>query len=141
MNHVDDPQSELPLTRGPKSKGFPVSVEMIQSCRTAGEAILLAVRASGWDRKEVFIPLRIDGGTWSKILSDQATFPAQKIRDFCDLVDNRVYVEWIAFQVGCTAVMIKSEAERRIDELLTRLEQSELENAVLLKAIRAGGAL
>lgn len=84
------------------------------------------------------MPLKIDPGTWSKICSDQASFPPQKIRDFCDIVGNVVYVEWINYQVGCTAVMIKSEAERRIDELTSLLQQSQHENAVLLKAIRAG---
>lgn len=140
MSHVEDPQGELPLTRGAKVSGFPVSNEMVRACRTPGEAISLAVRASGLDPKEVFIPLRIDAGTWSKICSDQATFPAQKIRDFCELVENRIYVEFVAYQVGCTAVMIKSEAERQIDELKARLQERDHENAVLLKAIRAGAA-
>lgn len=120
--------------------GFPVTVEMVRACRTPGEAVTLAVRASGLDPKEVFIPMKIDAGTWSKICSDQATFPTSKVREFCELVDNRIYVEYIAYLVGCTAVMIKSEAERVIDELKARLQVTELENAVLMKAIRAGAA-
>ena len=127
--------------RGARMPGFPVSIEMVQACRSPGQAISLAVQASGLDvMKELYIPLKIDAGTWSKICSDQATLPAQKIKLFCDLVGNRVYVDWIAFQVGCMAVMIKSEAERQIDELKARLNETALENAVLLKAIRAGGA-
>lgn len=140
MKHVEHPQGELPLTRGGKVSGFPVSVEMVRACRSPGEAVTLAVRASGLDPKEVFIPLRIDAGTWSKICSDQATFPTIKVREFCELVDNCIYVEYIAFQVGCTAVMIKSEADRVIDELRSRLQETEFENAVLMKAIRAGAA-
>ena len=55
-------------------------------------------------------------------------------------MENRIYVEFVAYQVGCTAVMIKSEAERQIDELKARLQERDHENAVLLKAIRAGAA-
>lgn len=142
MNHVDDPQSELPLSRGGRAReqAFLVPIEMVRATSSPGSAIELARRAAGLDKKEVYLALKIDPGTWSKIEDSAASLPTNKIREFCDEVGNRIYVEWINFQVGCTAVMIKSEAERVIDDLQARLKLSEQENAVLMKAIRAGAA-
>ncbi|MBU0917858.1 MAG: transcriptional regulator [Gammaproteobacteria bacterium] len=113
---------------------------MVRATSSPGSAIELARRAAGLDKKEVYLALKIDPGTWSKIEDSAASLPTNKIREFCDEVGNRIYVEWINFQVGCTAVMIKSEAERVIDDLQARLKLSEQENAVLMKAIRAGAA-
>lgn len=140
MNHVDDPQSELPLSRGGRAReqAFVVPIEMIRATTSPGSAIELARRAAGLDKKEVYLALKIDPGTWSKIEDSAASLPTNKIREFCDEVGNRIYVEWINYQVGCTAVLIKSEAERRIDELTAMLVSTQHENAVLMKAIRGG---
>lgn len=140
MSHVEDPQSELPLSRGGKAQAFVVPIEMIRAQTSPGAAIELARKAAGLEKKEVFLPLRIDPGTWSKIEDSAASLPAKQIREFCEEVGNRIYVEWINYQVGCTAVMIKSEAERVIDDLKARLDEKDRECAVLLKAIRTGVA-
>lgn len=140
MSHVEDPQSELPLSRGGRAQAFVVPVEMIRAQTSPGAAIELARKAAGLEKKEVYLALGIDPGTWSKIEDSAASLPAKQIREFCEEVGNRIYVEWINYQVGCTAVMIQSEAERQIDELKARLQERALENAVLLKAIRAGAA-
>lgn len=140
MSHVEDPQSELPLTRGAKAQAFTVPIEMIRALKNPGEAIETARKAAGLDKKEVYLALNIDAGTWSKIEDSTASLPANKVKAFCDEVGNIIYVEWIAYQVGHTAVMIKSEAERRIDELKSLLERSQTENSVLMKALRLGGS-
>lgn len=140
MSHVEDPQHELPLSRGAKEQAFLVPIEMIRATTSPGGAIELARKAAGLDKKEVYMALKIDPGTWSKIEDSAASLPAKQIREFCEEVGNRIYVEWINFQVGCTAVMIKSEAERQIDELKARLLERDLEVAVLMKTIRTGVA-
>lgn len=138
MNHVDDPQSELPLSRGGKVPAFTVPIEMIRALKTPGEAIETARKAAGLEKKEVYLALEIDAGTWTKIEDSAASLPANKIRKFCDEVGNRIYVEWINYQVGCTAVLIKSEAERQIESLKALLSARDSEITLLMRALRGG---
>lgn len=142
MNHVDDPQSELPLSRGGRAReqAFLVPIEMVRATSSPGSAIELARRAAGLDKKEVYLALKIDPGTWSKIEDSAASLPTNKIREFCDEVGNRIYVEWINYQVGCTAVLIKSEAERQIESLKAMLNARDSEITLLMRALRGGAS-
>ena len=90
-------------------------IEIVHAQKNAEAALSLAVSTSGLDDKEIYIPLGIDPGHWSRIKKGEAGFPPNKMRDFCQLVGNTIYPEWIAYQVGCQLVMIQSEAERRAE--------------------------
>ena len=106
-------QAELPLSRAARESG--VSIELIRRQRSPSAAFSLACSASGLEDKEIYLALGIDPGHFSRIRKGEAGFPPDKLREFCDLVRNTIYPEWMAFQLGCTLVMIKSEAERRAD--------------------------
>jgi hypothetical protein len=99
------------------------------------------IRASGLELKEVYLELDIDPGTFSKILSDKATFPAGKIDALCSLLRNRIYVEWICSRVGCTAVMLQSEAERRAAAEKARADTAEDRLNFLTSLLKEGGRL
>ena len=53
------------------------------------------------------------------------------------MVGNLIYPEWLAFQVGCTLVMIQTEAERRAAEAEARAMAAEAENR-LMRQLLAG---
>jgi hypothetical protein len=106
--------------------------EMIWARKTAGQAIRLAMDAAMLDDKEVYLSLEIDAGTWSRILSDKANLPFDKIAQFCSAVGNRILVEWITFQVGCMPVLIETEAERLY--LSERDRADKLEAALIVIA-------
>lgn len=108
-------QYEMAISRPSTPSNVPP--DFVSKCKEAHSAFWMALKVSGLDEKEVYMhpSIDIDAGTFSKICSGKANFPADKIRAFCDLVGNTIYPEWIAHQVGCTLVMIRSEAERRAE--------------------------
>ncbi len=116
-------QAELLISSPPKSSVVPT--EMIHAKRTSGTAFTLACDASGLDDKEIYIPLEMDAATFSRIKSGTNSFPADRLADFCRLVGNNVYPEWLAYQVGCGLVLLKSEAERRAEHEKARADEAE----------------
>jgi hypothetical protein len=115
-------------------------IEIIRSKRTAGAAFTLACDASGLEDKEVAMPLKIDAGTFSKMKKGMATLNADLLRDFCQVVGNTIYAEWLAYQVGCTLVMIQTEAERIATEERARREEAERENKLLRQLLQGRAA-
>lgn len=130
-------QGELALTRPAESVNIPFSLIVAQKHFSA--ALSLAIQASGLDDKEVYLSLGIDAGHWSRIRKGEAHFPMDKIADFCRCVGNRVLPEWLAFQVGCGLVILKTEAERRAEEAEARARDAEAQ-VVMLKSLLVGRA-
>lgn len=131
-------QAELPLSRAPQN--IVVPIEMIRSKKTAAAAITLACDASGLEDKEIYLALGIDAGYFSNIKKGKATLQADLVRDFCKVVGNTAYPEWQAFQVGCTLVMVQTEAERRAEAEKKRADAAELKLAVLMETFRVRAA-
>lgn len=118
-----DGQPDLPLARRPVSVDVPF--DMIAAKRSSAAAFTLACDASGLDDKEISMSLGIDPGYFSRIKKGQASLDADKIRSFCALVGNTIYPQWIAYQVGCGIVMLKTEAERRAEAAESRAIEAE----------------
>lgn len=133
----DVEQVELALSREPAQVQVPI--EMIRAKKTAGAAFTLACDASGLDDKEIYLPLGIDKGYFSRMKSGSATLDADKVGDFCRIVGNVVYVRWLAYQAGYALVLIKTEAERRAEVAEARAAKSEAENQ-LMRQLLAGRA-
>ena len=134
MNAVVD-QGELPLAREPQHIAVPI--EMIRGKKTAGGAVSLSCDASGLEDKEIYLALGIDAGYFSNIKKGKATLQGDLMREFCKVVGNRIYLEWLAYQVGCTLVEIKTEAERRAEHAEQRAAAFEAENR-LMRQLLAG---
>jgi len=126
-------QPELALTRAPQNLAIPI--EIVRAKKTAAAAFTLACDASGLDDKEIYLTLGIDAGYFSNIKKGKATLQADLTQKFCDVVGNRIYVEWLAYQVGCTLVMVKTEAERRAELAEKRAQEAELKVRVLMEAL------
>ncbi len=128
-------QSELALARRPQQ--VPVPVELVCAKKTAGAAFTLACDTSGLDDKEIYMALGIDAGTFSRIKSGTNTLNADRLREFCAVVGNTIFPEWLARQIGCTLVLLKTEAERRAEEAEARAMEAEKKVALLMDLMRA----
>jgi hypothetical protein len=136
-----DGQGELALVRQGREVELPV--ETIRRQRNAAAAFSLACAMSGLEDKEIYLALGIDAGHFSRIKKGDAGFPPDQVGAFCRLVNNTIYPEWIAFQLGCTLVLIESEAERRARESHERAEKLAAENHLMRQLLqgRAAAAL
>lgn len=134
MKTLED-QAELPLARPAQRSAVPI--DLVRGQRSAAAAFTLACSASGLEDKEVYMALGIDAGYFSNIKKGKATLQADLVQPFCRLVGNVIYLEWLAFQVGCTLVMIKTEAERLLDEAVAARIAVEAENR-LMRELLAG---
>jgi hypothetical protein len=127
-------QVELPLARAPVSASVPM--EMIRAQKTHAAAFTLACSASGLEDKEIYLALEIDAGYFSNIKKGKATLQGDKLAEFCRLVGNTIYPEWMAYQVGCTLVMVKTEAERRAEVAEARARDAELKLRLLTEVMQ-----
>ena len=125
-----DPQGELPLSRRASDPAVPQTLVTAQ--RTSAAAISLACSASGLEDKEIYLVLGINAGHWSRIKSGEAYFPLDRIAEFCRIVGNTVLPDWIAYQVGCGLVMLKSEAELRLEAAEKALAEERAKNRLLI---------
>lgn len=138
MTPVDD-QPELALARDPQQAL--VAIEIVRAQKTAGQAFTLACAASGLDDKEIYLSLKkpdgkhVDAGYFSNMKKGDATLHCDMVSQFCRVVGNTIYPEWIAYQVGCGLVMLKSEAERRADLAEERARAAETENKLLRELV------
>jgi hypothetical protein len=136
MNAVVE-QAELALTREPSRTSVPI--EMVRTQKTAAGAFSLACTVSGLEDKEIYLALGIDAGYFSNIKKGKATLQADLLAEFCRTVGNVVYAEWMAYQMGCTLVLIKTEAERRAEEAVRERDAALAENR-LMKQLLSGRA-
>lgn len=132
---ADVNQGELGLRRRAEPNTMPR--ELILRQKSAAAAFALACQSSGLEDKEIFGELEIDAGYFSRIKAGTATLQADKQALFCRVVNNTIYPEWLAYQLGCTLTMLKSEAERQADELRAQLADKTREN-LLMKQLLTG---
>lgn len=115
----------------------PVSQEIVEAQPNLLAAIRLCVQSSGLEDKAVYMGLGLDQAQWSRILKGDMHFPPNKLCDLMDICGNESPLEWLAYSRGKGLVMLKSEAEKRADDLQKKLDEAELENRVLMKALGA----
>lgn len=113
LKPVDHP--ELALVRHANVMEAPI--DLVARKQTLLAAIVLCMQLSGLDDKEVYLTMGIDAGHWSRIMKGDAHFPVDKIDGLMTLCGNEAPLQWLALRRGYQLVMLKSAAERRIDEL------------------------
>lgn len=130
-----DGQGELALGKRAEPNSMPV--ETVRSKRNKGAAFTLACDSSNLLDKEIsgHPLLNIDPGYFSKMKSGTATLDADMLKDFCWVVNNTIYADWLAWQLGCALMLVKSEAEKRIERLEQQVSLLELEKRTLVNAM------
>jgi hypothetical protein len=131
-------QEELALIRTPNMVDVPI--ELIRAQKSGGAAFSLACQVSGLEDKEIYLALGLDAGYFSRMKKGDATLSDDKIAEFCRVVGNTIYPEWRAYQVGCTLMLIQTEAERQRDEARAALEKKEIENRLLREMLQGRAA-
>lgn len=119
LSPVDHP--ELPLAR--KADRAEVPLTLISRQPSMAQAIALCVQVSGLEDKEVYLSLGIDAGHWTRIMKGDAHFPVNKLGDLMDLCGNEAPLIWLSHDRGYGLVLLKTEAERRIEALEAALSQ------------------
>lgn len=131
-------QIPLQITRTPAKVSMPL--EIVWQKKSQGAAFTLACDVSGLDDKEIYLALAIDAGTFSRMKKGTNTLPGDQLKDFCQIVGNTIYADWLAYQLGCGLVMLKSEAERIAEAAVARAEKAE-EQVAMLKGLLVGRAV
>lgn len=119
LKSVDHP--ELPLAR--KADRIDIPLDLVLKQPTLSAAIALCVQASGLEEKEVYLPLEIDAGHWTRITKGDAHFPVNKLNGLMDLCGNEAPLMWLANSRGYGLVILKTEAERRAEAAERALEE------------------
>lgn len=127
-------QRELELFRQPEPNDVPAELLRKQQC--PGAAFTLAVTSCGLPDQQIADFVGIDAGTFSKMKRGLATLQADQLAKFCYAVNNRIWPEWMAYQLGCTLVEIKTAAERRAEAAEARAAQLQVKVDVLMEAMR-----
>ncbi len=121
-------QKELLFRSNPKQD---ISDEVIVKLPTFKDALRLSKSISGLDDKQLCIELDIDPGQWSRIWSNGAHFPNEKLTQFMDLCGNLVPLRWLALKYGFELKPLKSTLEIENEKLRAALEQKEREMDVI----------
>lgn len=132
LTRIACPQDKGGSSRSPVVS---VDVEAVRAQPSASAAFTLACACSGKEDKEIYLELGMDAGQFSRIKMGQAGFPMDRLSEFCEIVGNSIYPEWIAYQLGCTLVQIESAAERMARKAIERAEKAESENRLLRELV------
>lgn len=87
-------QAQLELIESNKPDPQPVSDATIFIQQTKQEAIRLAIRAAGMTEKKVYMSMRIDKSTWSKIMDGIFNWPTDGDERFEAIVGNNILTKW-----------------------------------------------
>lgn len=116
LKPVDDPQIPLRLQRAPQV----VDLALVMAQPSLLAAIKLCISLAGFEAdKQVYRPLGIDAGHWTRILRGEAHFPVDKLGDLMDLCGNEVPLLWLVHARGYDASHLRkreTETERALRE-------------------------
>lgn len=136
LKAVDHP--ELPLAR--KADRFDIPLDLVIKQPSLAAAIALCVQASGLEEKEVYLPLEIDAGHWTRIMKGDAHFPVNKLNGLMDMCGNEAPLMWLANSRGYGLVVLKSEAERRAEAAERALDEERSKVKLLTNLLQGKAA-
>lgn len=106
-----------------------IDPKLISQQGTLLSAIKLCISMAGFDSdKEVFLPLGIDAGHWSRICKGDAHFPIDKLCSLMDLCGNEAPLLWLTDARGYEMASLRhKETEmqtklRVANETITRMK-------------------
>jgi len=126
-----DGQLELLATASPALAAIPDEVVAAQPNFTA--AINLGISASGLEDKEIYLPLQIDPGHWTRIRQGRAHFPVDRLEQLMMLSGNDIPLRWLALRRGYDLMPREDAKDRQLRELRCKVAEQEQELATLVK--------
>lgn len=138
---MSEQQMALELPRKPQA----IDPRLVVQQPSLLAAVKLCISMGGFDAdKEVYLPLGIDAGHWSRIHRGEAHFPLDKLCALMDLCANEAPLMWLLEKRGYDLSSLRrqeSETEtalRLANERIERLEAERRAERNLLSEILAG---
>lgn len=117
MPLLDDPQ-QLPLGLAPRMRDIDPLVVAAQPTLLAAIKLCISLRGFQAD-KQVYGPLGIDAGHWSRIHRGEANFPVDNLCELMDLCENEAPMLWLHHARGYDLRSLRkreTETERELRE-------------------------
>lgn len=115
-----------------------VQLETIARQRDITAAMQLSARVADLEWKELYLPLKIDKGHWSKIMTGKNFYPVNKLDDFMALTGNDIPIQYFALRHGLPVEALAEIAKRHgmglhllESETARQLRMKDEENAEL----------
>lgn len=125
-------QAELPLPR--RRQLVAIDPAAIQRLPSALAAIRLCVEYGGFQYdKEIYKPLHVDAGNWTRMKHGEMPFPFEKVKPLMDLCGNEAPLLWLAHQQGKGMHPLEDEKDRVIREQREEIVQLRQELRTLVK--------
>jgi len=116
-----------------------VSDDLIKKQPTFKDALRLTKEVSGLNDQQICQELEIASAQWSRIWSDGAHFPPEKITTFMDLCENIIPLQWLALRYGYELKPMKSTVEKENDSLRAENERLQRDLSVIQTFLRGAG--
>ncbi len=108
-------QMEMLIASAARRAEIPDAIVAAQPNLTA--AINLCISASGLEDKEIYIPLKIDKGHWTRIRQGNAHFPVDQLESLMLLCSNDVPLRWVARRRGFDLKAREDHKDKKMREL------------------------
>lgn len=114
-----------------------IDVKLIKQQGSLLSAIKLCISMAGFDSdKEVYLPLGIDAGHWSRICKGEAHFPIDKLSALMDLCGNEAPMLWLIEVRGYESSSLRhkeSETETKLRVATETIARMKLERSAEIR--------
>lgn len=132
--------SQIDLLFGSRAHQTDVQDDLVALQPSLTAAVNLCINASGLEDKEIYLPLNIDAGHWTRIRQGKrnAHFPLNKLEQLQKLCGNDIPLRWQNLRMGYRAVPIEDAKDAKIRMLEQRNAelQKEIDTLIKYDAIR-----
>lgn len=98
-----------------------------------------AISLADLEPKQVYVPLKKDKATWSRIENGDMSFPADDLIAFCDVVGNDAVVLWLDHSRGYDIALMRKlqdDKDKLIQDLKAELRKSEEEKQIIARFVK-----
>lgn len=138
MNDITahDEQIEMPLSGAASKQQEYVSDAVVFKQPNSKAALGLSIMSAGLEYQAIYQPLGINSGVWTKIINTgSSNFPNDLLGEFHKLVDNDIYIRWLANQCDLDVLQRKTTLEERLLEKDIELKEKIHEIEILRSVI------
>lgn len=117
----------------------PPDLEYVKSLPSLRRAMRYAISLADLEPKQVYVPLKKDKATWSRIENGDMSFPADDLIAFCDVVGNDAVVLWLDHSRGYDIALMRKlqdDKDKLIQDLKAELRKSEEEKQIIARFVK-----
>ncbi len=135
MESNELPQVELPLNRPAET----ADISRVLALPSFSSAIKLCATLSGKQAAQICDALKMDSGHWSRVLSNKAHFPHEKLVNFMEYCGNMVPLMWLHHHCGLdwsSVRPLQTETEKELARTQAALAERDNELNVIKKFLK-----